>query len=251
MEYGIKEIANLTGLTTRTLRYYDEIDLLKPSRVGDNGYRFYGSKELEILQQIMFYRKRGFELKQIKNIIDNPEFNVAKALKEHLANLEEQKNNIDSLIKNVKLTLLDLEGEYKMSDKERFEAFKEELVKENEAKYGKEIREKYGDETIDASNAKIMGMSEEKYERFKALEEEIKSKLNEAVESKMNPTEEIGKTITQLHKEWLLMTWKTYTSEAHKGLSKMYVFDDRFKAYYDDKVEGCADFLQKAIEYWA
>ena len=85
MEYGIKEVANLTGLTTRTLRYYDEIDLLKPSRVGDNGYRFYESKELEILQQIMFYRKRGFELKQIKDIIDNPEFDVAKALKEHLA----------------------------------------------------------------------------------------------------------------------------------------------------------------------
>ena len=80
MEYGIKEVANLTGLTTRTLRYYDEIDLLKPSRVGDNGYRFYGSKELEILQQIMFYRKRGFELKQIKDILDNPEFDVAKAL---------------------------------------------------------------------------------------------------------------------------------------------------------------------------
>ena len=69
MEYGIKEVANLTGLTTRTLRYYDEIDLLKPSRVGDNGYRFYESKKLETLQQIMFYRKRGFELKEIKDIL--------------------------------------------------------------------------------------------------------------------------------------------------------------------------------------
>ena len=251
MEYGIKEVANLTGLTTRTLRYYDEIDLLKPSRVGDNGYRFYESKELETLQQIMFYRKRGFELKQIKDILDNPEFDVAKALKEHLANLEEQKNNIDSLIQNIKLTLLAMEGEYKMADKDRFEALKEEIIKENEVKYGAEIREKYGDETIDASNAKILGMSEDKYDRFKALEEEIKNKLNEAVVSKMNPTDEIGKTITQLHKEWIMMTWKTYSSEAHKGLSKMYVFDDRFKAYYDDKVEGCADFLQKAIEHWA
>ena len=251
MEYGIKEVANLTGLTTRTLRYYDEIDLLKPSRVGDNGYRFYESKELEILQQIMFYRKRGFELKQIKDILDNPEFDVAKALKEHLANLEEQKSNIDSLIQNIKMTLLAMEGEYEMADKERFEAFKEDLIKENEAKYGAEIREKYGDETIDASNAKIMGMSEEKYNRFKALEEEIKEKLNEAVAAKMNPADEIGKTITQLHKEWIMMTWKTYSSEAHKGLSKMYVFDDRFKAYYDDKVLGCADFLQKAIEHWA
>ena len=251
MEYGIKEVANLTGLTTRTLRYYDEIDLLKPSRVGDNGYRFYGSKELEILQQIMFYRKRGFELKQIKDIIYNPEFDVAKALKEHLANLEEQKNNIDFLIKNVKLTLLDMGGEYNMSDKERFEAFKEELVKENEAKYGKEIRERYGDEAVEESYRKMLNMSEEKYDRFRAIEEEIKDKLNEAVVTKMNPTDEIGKTITQLHKEWIMMTWKTYSSEAHKGLSKMYVFDDRFKAYYDDKVEGCADFLQKAIEHWA
>ena len=251
MEYGIKEVANLTGLTTRTLRYYDEIDLLKPSRVGDNGYRFYESKELEILQQIMFYRKRGFELKQIKDILDNPEFDVAKALKEHLANLEEQKNNIDSLIQNIKLTLLAMEGEYKMAEKDRFEALKEEIIKENEAKYGEEIREKYGDETIDASNAKIMGMSEEKYDRFKALEEEIKAKLNDTVAENMNPADEIGKTITQLHKEWLMMTWKTYNAEAHKGLAKMYVFDERFKAYYDDKVEGCAEFLQKAIEHWA
>ena len=251
MEYGIKEVANLTGLTTRTLRYYDEIGLLKPSRVGDNGYRFYESKELELLQQIMFYRKRGFELKQIKCILDNPKFDVAKALKEHLANLEEQKSNIDSLIQNIKMTLLAMEGEYEMADKERFEAFKEDLIKENEAKYGAEIREKYGDETIDASNAKIMGMSEEKYDRFKALEEEIKAKLNEAVAAKMNPADEIGKTITQLHKEWIMMTWKTYSSEAHKGLSKMYAFDDRFKSYYDSKLEGCAEFLQKAIEHWA
>ncbi len=251
MEYGIKEVANLTGLTTRTLRYYDEINLLKPSRIGDNGYRFYDSKELEVLQQILFYRKRGFELKQIKDIIGNPNYDVAKALKEHLVALEKEKNNIDSLIENVKLTLLDLEGEYEMTDKERFEAFKEELVNENEAKYGEEIREKYGDETIDASNSKIMGMSEEQYERFKVLEEEIKAKLNEAVATKMNPTDEIGKIITELHKEWIMMTWKTYSSEAHKGLAKMYVFDDRFKAYYDDKMEGCADFLQKAIEHWA
>ena len=82
MEYGIKELAKLTGITTRTLRYYDEIDLLKPSRIGDNGYRFYDSKELEILQQIMFYRKRGFELKKIKAILSDPGYDIKKALKE-------------------------------------------------------------------------------------------------------------------------------------------------------------------------
>lgn len=251
MEYGINELAKLTGLTTRTLRYYDEIDLLKPSRLGDNGYRFYDSKDLETLQQIMFYRKRGFELKQIKEILNDPDYDITKALKEHLAALEEQKNNIDSLIENIKMTLLSVEGEYEMSDKERFEVFKQDLIKENETKYGKEAREKYGDDAVNASNAKIMGMSEEKYDRFKALEDEIKIKLETAVTAAMKPDDEVGNEITVIHKEWLMMTWKTYSPEAHKGLAKMYVFDERFKSYYDEKVEGCADFLQKAIEHWA
>lgn len=251
MIYGIKELAKITGLTTRTLRYYDEIDLFKPSRVGENGYRFYDSKALETLQQILFYRKRGFELKAIKKILENPNYDVEKALKEHLVALEEQKNNLESLIENVKKTLLAMEGEYKMSDKERFEALKEQLVNENEAKYGREAREKYGDEAVEESYRKMLNMSEEKYNRFRTLEEDIKNKLEEAVATGMNPTEEIGKAITELHKEWIMMTWKTYSSDAHRGLALMYTCDERFKSYYDDKVEGCAEFLQKAIEYWA
>ena len=250
MEYGIKELASLTGLTTRTLRYYDEIDLLKPSRIGDNGYRFYNSKELEKLQQIMFYRKRGFELKEIKDILDNPDYDVVKALKEHLSALQKQKNNIDSLIENVKMTLLALEGEYEMADKERFEAFKEELIKANERKYGAEAREKYGDDAVDASNAKLMGMSKEKYEIFKVLEEEIKVKLEMAVKGEMDPTSEIGREITALHKDWLLMTWKTYSSEAHKGLSKMYVCDERFTKNIDKYGDGLAQFMSDAMNIY-
>ena len=251
MVYGIKELAKLTGLTTRTLRYYDEIDLLKPSIIGNNGYRFYDAKALEILQQIMFYRKRGIELRQIKEIINDPNYDVMKALKEHLLALEQQKNNLDSLIENVKMTLLAMEGEYMMSDKERFEALKEDLIKENEEKYGKEAREKYGDEAVEESYRKMLNMSEEKYDRFRVIEEEIKAKLEEAVITKMNPTDDIGKKITQLHREWIMMTWKTYSSDAHKGLALMYACDERFKAYYDGKVKGCAEFLQKAIEHWA
>lgn len=251
MEYGIKELAKISGLTTRTLRYYHEIDLLKPSRIGENGYRFYKTRELERLQQIMFYRKRGFELSKIREILDNPNYDVTKALKEHLLALEVQKENIDSLIQNIKLTILAMEGEYEMGDKERFEAFKEDLVKTNEAKYGKEAREKYGNEAIEASNAKLLGMNEEKWQKFSALETEIKDKLELAIKANQIPESEIGKDIVAVHKAWLMMTWKTYSVEAHKGLAKMYVCDERFKSYYDSKVEGCAEFLKKAIEHWA
>ncbi len=251
MVYSIKDLAELTGLTTRTLRHYDEIDLLKPAIVKENRYRYYGTKELELLQQIMFYRKRGFTLKQIKDIINNPDYDIKKALIQHLHALEEEKKYIDSLIINIKLTILNMEGTCSMSDKEKFEVFKDKLVKENEEKYGVEIREKYGDEAVDASNAKLMNMSKEKYDKFKALEEEIKISLEEAVKEQSAYNSELGKKITALHKEWLMMTWKTYSSAAHKGVARMYVCDERFKSYYDANIEGCAEFLEKAIEYWA
>lgn len=251
MEHGIKELAQMSGLTTRTLRYYDEINLLKPSRIGENGYRFYDSKCLDTLQQILFYRKRGFELKKIKDILSRPDYDVKNALKEHLAALEEQKYNLDYLIESVKLTLLAMEGEYEMSDKEKFEALKKAQVEENEVKYGKEVREKYGDEAMEESYRKMLDMTEEQYNKFRSLEDEILEKLQAAVKEGKSPESEAGKEITALHKEWLLMTWNQYSPDAHRGLALMYTCDERFKAYYDYQTEGCVEFIQKAIEHWA
>lgn len=251
MEYSINQLAELTGLTTRTLRYYDQIGLLKPLRTGGNGYRYYGELQLDRLQQILFYKQRGFELKQIGKILSNPDYDAESALLEHLRSLEKEKDNLEMLIQNVKNTISSLRGEYEMSDNERFEAFKKAQIEENEAKYGSEIREKYGEEEVDESYKKMFNMSEEQWERFKTLETEILEKLQQAVKAGVSPEEEIGKEITKLHKEWILMTWEKYTSEAHKGLALMYICDERFKAYYDSEVEGCAEFLQKAIEHWA
>jgi len=251
MEYSIKQLADLAGLTTRTLRYYNQIDLLKPVRVGNNGYRYYSETEVDRLQQILFYRQRGFELKQIKEILAASEFDAKEALKEHLRNLQKERDKLDLLILNVKNTISSLEGDYEMSDKEKFEAFKKAQIEENEGKYGNEIREKYGDEEVEASNRKMLDMTEEQYSKFRALEEEILEKLQAAVASGLKPEDEIGKEITGLHKEWIMMTWKEYSPDAHKGLALMYTCDERLKAYYDTKAEGGAEFIQKAIEHWA
>lgn len=137
-----------------------------------------------------------------------------------------------------------------MSDKEKFEAFKERIIRENEEAYGKEIREKYGDEEVDATNKKLMNMSEADYERFKNLGEEIKTRLKEGVESGTRPDSEEAKRIVILHKEWLGMTWKKYTEEAHKAIANMYICDERFKAYYDAEASGCADLLEQAVRFW-
>lgn len=77
MEYSIRQLADLTGVSTRTLRYYDERGLLKPSRVNEQGCRYYEQEQVDLLQQILFYRERNLGLDVIKEIISNPQFDAA------------------------------------------------------------------------------------------------------------------------------------------------------------------------------
>ena len=136
-----------------------------------------------------------------------------------------------------------------MTSSEKFQAFKESVVRKHEEMYGAEARQEYGDEEIDAAQQKILNMSEEEYERFQSLGNEIKERLKEAVQNGISPeSDEAGRIVT-LHKEWLGMTWKKYTEEAHKAIANMYIADERFKIYYDREVSGCAEFLEKAIRY--
>lgn len=249
MEYTIQKLAHLAGISTRTLRYYDQIGLLSPARTNEAGYRIYGTKEVDVLQQILFYKEMGLELAQIKEAIQDAEFDSLAALHSHLEKLIEKRRQIDLLIENVKKTIGKEEGKNKMSDQEKFEGFKKELVEKNEQKYGKEVREKYGDEVVDQSNAKMMGLTEEQYSHMQELGEKINLLLEEAVKNHEYVEDEIGEQVALLHKEWLGYTWPTYSTQAHRGLVQMYVLDERFKAYYDKNVEGCAEFLKQAVEY--
>lgn len=250
MEYNIRTLSELAGVSTRTLRYYDEIGLLKPMYVNEAGYRYYGDKELILLQQILFYRERGFHLKDIQKILSQENFDVVNALEEHLLELEEQKNYLDSLIRTVKQTILSMKGAYDMNDQEKFEAFKQKTVKENEEKYGAEIRKRFGDEEMEATNQKLLNMSQKDWEHFQNLETEIYNVLKECVIAGANPESEDGKRIAVLHKEWIEKSWKQYTAAAHKSLAASYLCDERFKQYYDKEVTGCAEFLERAICYW-
>lgn len=250
MKYSIREVSELAGVSARTLRYYDEIGLLKPLEVSGSGYRYYGKYELTLLQQILFYRERGLDLKQIQRIVYQDDFDIMSALQEHLKELEAKRRRMECLILTVEQTIRSMKGEYEMSDKEKFQAFKEKIVRENEEKHGAEIREKYGDEEMDAANRKLLNLTEVEYERFQNLGEEIKTRLKEAVMEGENPESECGKRIVILHKEWLGKTWKKYTREAHAAIGNMYISDERFKLYYDTEVAGCAEFLEAAIKFW-
>lgn len=246
MEYTVQMLSRLAGVTTRTIRYYDQIDILKPARVNSSGYRIYGRKEVDRLQQILFYRELGVSLDCIKEIVSNPSFDDITALKEHREQLISRRAQLDQLIETIDKTFAFHEGRITMSDKEKFEGFKQKMIDDNEAKYGQEIREKYGDDIVKRSNDKLRGMTQEDYERVTALAEEIKQKLAAAFETG-DPAGDLAQQAAELHKQWLTYYWGDYSKEAHAGIAQMYVDDERFTAYYDEQQPGTAVFLRDAI----
>lgn len=202
MEYTVKTLAELAGVTSRTLRWYDQKGLLKPRRITEAGYRLYGPQEVNRLQAILFYKELGMNLEAVREIMDAPGFDRLAALQSHLTELEARRRRLDALILTVEKTIDEAKGGTQMSDKEKFEAFKRRAVEANEEQYGKEIREQYGPE---------------------------------------------GRRIAQLHRRWLCCTWAKYTPQAHRGVAELYTADERFAAYYDKEVPGCAAFLRDAV----
>jgi DNA-binding transcriptional MerR regulator len=246
MEYTVQKLGKLAGVSTRTLRYYDEIGILKPARINSSGYRLYGQKEVDRLQQILFYRELGVSLEDIKKIITDSFFDAGEALKEQREKLLEKRAQLDRLIANVEKTILYSEGRISMSNKEKFDGFKKKMIEENEKKFGKEAREKYGSEAVDQSNAKLMNMTEEEYNKVTGLEKQMRETLAQAFATG-DPSGTLAQKAAQLHKEWLCYYWNQYSKEAHAGLAQMYVDDERFKAYYDKEQPGTAEFLRSAI----
>lgn len=251
MEYNISQLSKLSGVSARTLRYYDEINLLHPSRTNEAGYRFYGDKEVNLLQQILFYRERGLSLEKIRFILYDENFDMLKALNEHLTELENRRERLSKLIDTVKDTIASVKGEFIMRDSEKFEAFKKDVVDQYEKLYGEEAREKYGDSEVDMAVNKVLSLSKEDYEKFQTLGKKVMEALKAAVISKASPESETGRSVASLHKEWLGYSWKNYTEQKHKGVVSLYVQDERFKKYYDREQDGCADFLLAAVDFWA
>ena len=247
MEYTVKQLAELSRVSVRTLHYYHQIGLLIPQKRTDAGYRLYGSAEVDRLQQILFYRELGFALDHIAALLDDPGFDRQAALHSHLTTLKAQRNRLNTLILTVEKTIQQETGGIPMTDPEKFDGFKTALIADHEARYGEEARSKYSDETVDRTNEKIRSMSPEQYNAWKTLEQEILTVLEQAVLSQAAPEGDTGKRLVELHRQWLSYTWSSYSAAAHKGLAQIYVCDERFTAYYDRNVPGCALFLRDAI----
>ena len=133
----ISEVAKLSGVTVRTLHYYDEIGLLKPNKITEAGYRLYSNEDLETLQQILFFRELDFQLNEIKEIMMNPNYDKNKALNKHKELLIEKRERLDGLINLIDKTI---KGDNNMSFKE----FDNSKIEENKNKYAEEVKNRWG-----------------------------------------------------------------------------------------------------------
>jgi DNA-binding transcriptional MerR regulator len=123
MSYTVNKLARLSGISIRTLRFYDTIGLLKPAYYGDNNYRYYEEEQVLMLQQILFYRELGFSLNNIQKFISSDEFNKIDALNSHKRTLIQNLDRTKQLIKTIEQTIAHLRGKVTMPDEELFVGF--------------------------------------------------------------------------------------------------------------------------------
>lgn len=246
MNYKIKELAKLAGISIRTLHYYDQIGLLSPSKRSEGNYRIYIESDVDMLQQILFFKEAGLKLEQIKMLMKNLNSDKRlKILETHLESLKDELERNKSLIENVKKTMKVLKGETSMTNNEKFEGLKKDLLLQNELKYKDEVVNHWGEAKYTASVNTIKDMTKEKFLYFKKLETEIIEILKE---TRNNYDETLITKVAKLHEEWIKLAWGgNYTKEMHLGVVDFYIQDERFKHYYDQHGEGLARLLRDAI----
>lgn len=163
MDYTVQKLAKISGVSVRTLHYYDEIDLLKPAYVKPNGYRYYREKELLQLQQILFFRELGFELKNIQRILGKGDFDKRAALHAQKKVLQSEIGRMNELIHTIDRTVGHLGGKKKMKEEEMYRGFSQ----EKQAEYERQVIEYFGEKAkvhIDASKENVKNWMESKEE---------------------------------------------------------------------------------------
>lgn len=238
----ISEVAKLTGITVRTLHYYDEIGLLKPSEITEAGYRLYSREDLEILQQILFFRELDFPLSQIKEIMNNPNYDKEEALKKQKELLIQQRQRIEGLIKLIEKRI---EGDNNMSFKE----FDMNEIEENKRKYAKEVKERWGtSKAYEESEKKTSSYNKEKWGDINQETSEIFKGFAELRNS--DPGSEEVQELVRRWQKYITDNFYTCTNEILSGLGLMYVEDKRFKENLDKNGEGTAKLMEEAIKIY-
>jgi MerR family transcriptional regulator, thiopeptide resistance regulator len=229
MAYTVKQLAEMSGVSARTLHFYDEVGLLEPAYRSANGYRFYEEPQLLMLQQILFYRELGFELKQIKEILRRSDFDKVAALESHRKVLRKNLAKTRELIVTIEKTIEHLKGTKKMKSKELFVGFSP----EQQAAHENYLIESFGDDTKDViakSKQKVKNWTKTEREKSAAAFDAICKDLVKMMDRDLPSDSSAAQDTIRRHYEWLKQFW-TPVHESYIGYSRLVVDSELRKAY--------------------
>lgn len=248
MAYTVTKLAQISGVSIRTLHWYDEVGLLKPAYYGSNGYRYYEEEQLLILQQILFFRELGFELKQIKKVLGRSDFDKMVALSSHRQVLHKNIEKTRKLIKTIDKTIEHLKGTKKMKEKEMFSGFS----KEQQAEYERQIIERFGEQgkaRIKESKENAKKWSKTDEENFKKEFEEICKELTRLLKQNFKADAAEVQKVTRRHYLWLKNFW-TPTKESYAGHGQ-FIADSDLRKPYESYHLQLPEFIAEAIQVFA
>ena len=241
--FTVKKLSDLAGVTPRTLRFYDQLGLLKPARVGANGYRYYGRDALLRLQHILLYRELDLPLAQIREILDRPGFDPVLALENHRAELERRRVRLEGLITTVDDTIMHLKGKKEMSEKQLFAAFSE----EEQAEMEKEAMQLYDPEIVRESNRRYRALTAAQKQAI--LDEGNALYLDLVAAIPAGPESAAAQTGIERWRRHMDNFW-TPTPDQLVALADHYSLDPRFKANFDKIDPRLAEFMGKAVRIY-
>ncbi|MGB3368238.1 MAG: MerR family transcriptional regulator [Acidaminobacteraceae bacterium] len=246
--YSVKEVALLAGVSVRTLHYYDEVNLLKPFVNQENKYRIYDNRDIEKLQQILFFKELGFKISEIKNIVDSPDFDRVDALKSQRDLIYKKIDRYMKIVDTVSETISSLEKGENMKKEKLFKGLDFEEINAHKEKYKKEVKEKYDSDLVRESNKRTSKYSKEKWGDIQSESSSIFNKLASLMDKDVS---DIGvqKLVTAYHKH-IDTYFYPCSYEIYRGLGEMYVADERFTEFYDNVKIGLSAFIKDAITYY-
>jgi len=250
INYAVKKLAKLAGVSVRTLHVYDKLGLLKPSVRTTARYRLYGEKELLRLQQILFYKELDFALKDIKSILDDPAFDLIKALESHKAALKSRKQRLDTLLKTINKTVDHL----KNKNMQNFEELYEGMPREQAQAYRKEAVDKWGEATVARSEKALLELPKMDIEHLKADQKDITAQLRLLVgEDPQSDVVQlqIARHYANIRSFWGISDPTDLEAKQYKGLAELYVTDERYTSADGTPDPAFARFMHKAMCYFA
>lgn len=240
----VGEVAGLANVTVRTLHHYDEIGLVSPSGRSGAGYRLYDDRDLERLQQVLFYRELGFPLDHIRALMSAPDFDRGRALREQRALLAAEGERLGAMIRAIDTAIAAHEGGIVMSERDMFEVFGD----FRPADHDDEVRARWGDtDAYKQSTARARKYGKDDWLKIKAEAEAIHAAFAAAMAGGAAPTSAAAAAIAEQHRQHITRWFYDCTPVIHRGLGEMFLADPRFTATWEAVAPGLAAYVSAAF----